>query len=292
VSPRDAEPATDRGSGRRGVSPRDAEPATDRGSGRRGRARRLRWWLVALLVGAPIAFLGLLVVQALLASRAERIAEPDYRVEAVVAPTGEAEGAPLRLALLGDSTAAGLGAPTQEGTLGVQIAERVAAELGRPVEVMGYGISGARTADVAPLQVPEVEGFDPDVVVVMVGSNDVTHLTTPSRLRTEIADLAAAIDAELGAPAVLGGIPLFGSADLLGQPLRAVVDRYAAVLRPAQRDAAQQSGMTFVEIARDASPRFEGVPDAMSPDGFHPAPVGYGFWADAVAPAVIEALGG
>jgi lysophospholipase L1-like esterase len=253
---------------------------------------RPRWLVPALLVGAPLAFLLLLVVQGLLAARAERLPDAPHRVEARVGPAG-ADGAPLRLVLLGDSTVAGVGAPTLDGTLPVQVAERVAADLGRPVSVMGYGVSGARTADVVAEQLPRVaDDAAPDVVVVVIGSNDVTHLTPPWQLRREVAEMAEAVEARLGAPVVLGGIPLFGAADLLAQPLRSVVDAYAGVLRPAQRRAAEDAGVAYVEIARDASPRFDGVPDAMASDGFHPSPIGYGFWADAIAPVVVEVLGG
>jgi lysophospholipase L1-like esterase len=91
---------------------------------------------------------------------------------------------------------------------------------------------------------------------------------------------------------VLGGIPLFGGATALAQPLRWVVDRNASVMRDVQRRAATGTpGVTFVDIASLASPRFRGVPGAMSPDGFHPGPPGYGFWADALAPAVVDAAG-
>jgi lysophospholipase L1-like esterase len=70
-----------------------------------------------------------------------------------------------------------------------------------------------------------------------------------------------------------------------------MVDRYSGVLRGEQRAAAAgRRGVWFVDLAADASPRFEGVPDATSSDGFHPSPIGYGFWADAIAPAVVDAL--
>jgi lysophospholipase L1-like esterase len=32
------------------------------------------------------------------------------------------------------------------------------------------------------------------------------------------------------------------------------------------------------------------VPEATSSDGFHPSPIGYGFWADAIAPAIVAGL--
>jgi lysophospholipase L1-like esterase len=243
-------------------------------------------------VGAPLAFVGLLFAQALLAVRGEyEPDDPGYVVEATVGPELAAELEPLRLAVLGDSTVAGLGAPTAEGALPSLVADRVAESLGRPVAVRGYGVSGARTADLLGGQLPDVVGFAPDVVVVVIGSNDVTHLTPPWRMRAELTALLDAIDEDLGVPVVLGGIPLFGEATALARPLRDVVGAYAAVLRPVQRSVAAELGVTYVEIAREASPRFVGVPDAMSRDGFHPGPTGYGFWADAIAPGVIRALG-
>ncbi|MBA2317093.1 MAG: SGNH/GDSL hydrolase family protein [Euzebyales bacterium] len=259
----------------------------------------LRRRLGLALLGAPFAFLGLLVVQGLLAARAEYLpTEPDYRIDTHVVPDGDGEGsgsaaqqqpAPLRMVVLGDSTAAGVGSPTLDTSLPVLIAQRVADQLGRPVAVTGLGSSGAVTRDVVEHQVPAVADLAPDVVVAVVGSNDVTHGTPPWRLRDDVADLRAAVGDATDAPLVLAGIPLFGSADALGQPLRWVVDAYASVLRDVQRAAAAANGVPFVEIARDASPRFRGVPEAMSSDGFHPAPVGYGFWADAIAPVTVEA---
>jgi lysophospholipase L1-like esterase len=71
-----------------------------------------------------------------------------------------------------------------------------------------------------------------------------------------------------------------------------MVDLYSGMLRREQRTAAAGvSGVSFVDLAADASPRFAGVPEATSSDGFHPSPIGYGFWADAISPSVVAALG-
>lgn len=243
-----------------------------------------------LLIGLPLAFVGVLAVEALAAGRGEYAPDdPGFVVDAAARPAaGGATGAPLRLVMLGDSTVAGLGATSAEGSLAVQTAQRAADELGRDVHVTGLGVSGARTADVASDQVPQLVDGEYDVVVIVIGSNDVTHATPPWRFDDETRQmLTRAVEAGGGAPVVLGGIPLFGSATALAQPLRGVVDLYAKPLRRIQSAvAAQVDGVTFVDIAAEASPRFAGVPDAMSPDGFHPADKGYGFWADALAPAV------
>ena len=204
---------------------------------------------------------------------------------------GSGDGPPLRLRVLGDSTAAGVGAPTEAGSLPVQLAERVGAALERRVAVTGYGVSGARTADVLTEQLPLVADLGTDVLVIVVGSNDVTHLTPPWSLDDRTARMLRAAT-ELGAPVVLGGIPRFSGATALPEPLRTTVDLTAYPLRAAQeRAAAEIDDVVFVNIATQASPRFRGVPEAMSEDDFHPSPVGYGFWADALAVGVLEALG-
>lgn len=247
--------------------------------------------VVGVGVGLPLAAAAVLGGQIYHAANGERPdLEPSYEIAARV---GDASGHALRLVVLGDSTAAGVGSATLEGSLPVLVADRVAKALDRPVEVVGHGVSGARTADTRAEQVPLLAGVEPDVTVISVGSNDVTHVTPPWTLQRQTRELLDAARAEAdGAPVVLAGIPLFAGTPRLPQPLRAVVMGYARPLRAAQREAVGTRGVAYVDIARDASPRFKGVPDAMSADGYHPSPIGYGFWADAIAVEVVAALRG
>lgn len=206
-----------------------------------------------------------------------------FTVDRIVGQTGTGHP-PLELRVLGDSTAAGVGTDSVEDALPLLLAERVARRTGRAVHVVGFGVSGARTGDLPTNQIPKAR--DGDVVVIVVGSNDVIHATPPWRMRDETARMLDAA-ADAGGPVVLGGIPRFYGVGALAQPLRAIVDGYAAVLRDVQRDvAATRPDVTFVDIAALASPRFLGVPSSMSSDAFHPSAVGYGFWADALTPAV------
>ena len=251
-----------------------------------------RRWVVGTAAGLPLAFVALLGVEAGLATRGAYLpAHFGDRVDATVEPAGaEPAGTTLRMVMLGDSTVAGVGSPTTDATLPVLTAQRVADATDRRVDVTGLGVSGARTADVTRAQIPLLPD-DVDVVVIVIGSNDTTHLTPPWQLDDETREMiAAARRAAPDAEVVLGGVPLFGSATALAQPLRWVVDQYAKVLRRAQRRVAVEADITFVNIAVEASPRFRGVPEAMSSDGFHPAPIGYGFWADALAVGVVDAL--
>lgn len=255
-------------------------------------------------LGVPTALAVVLGVEVGVALAGEYLADVDWLVDRVVTPGGAATGPTtaagsttasggdarqraLRLWVLGDSTAAGVGAATEDGALPVQIAQRVARATGRAVHVTGLGVSGARTDDVRTEQVPTLPPDGVDAVVIAIGSNDVTHVTAPRTLAHRTRAMLEAVRDRCGAPVILAGIPRFAGARAIPQPLRGVTDRYAGILRTAQeRGAAEVRGALFVDISTLASPRFIGRPDAMSADAFHPSEVGYGFWADALAPQV------
>lgn len=238
--------------------------------------------------GLAVLVLVVLVLGEILAARARTyLVTVDFTVDEVVGPV---DGGPvLELRVLGDSTAAGVGTTSESDSVPVLLARRVAEALDRPVHVVGLGVSGARTDDVRREQLPALADGDADVVVILVGSNDVIHATSPGQMRERTSAMLTEARA-LGAPIVVGGIPRFNGVRAFARPLRDIVDGYARVLRDEQRAVVEQvAGADFVDIAADASPRFVGRPESMSSDLFHPSTVGYGFWADALAPAVIAA---
>jgi lysophospholipase L1-like esterase len=243
-----------------------------------------------LALGATVGGIaGLIGTELVLLSRREFLPlDPGYAVDELIpSPTGD-ESAPIRLAVLGDSTVAGVGSPKAAESLPALIAQRVAGATGRAVRVTGHGVSGARTATAAE-QLARIGG-NVDAMVVIVGANDATHATPWPRFRRDLEALLAAAAAR--APViVLAGTPRFHRNPVIPEPLRTFVDRYSGLLRGQQRAAARAAdGVRFVDLAADASPRFLGVPEATSVDGFHPSPIGYGFWADALAPSVVAGL--
>ena len=117
----------------------------------------------------------------------------------------------------------------------------------------------------------------------MVGANDATHATPWLAFAEQTRAAAGSGRRRVGDAVVLGSTPRFYGTEIIPQPLRFMVDSYAGVLRGEQRAAvAATPGTRLADLALVA-PRFEGVPEATSRDGFHPSPIGYGFWADALA---------
>ncbi|HEY9395683.1 MAG TPA: GDSL-type esterase/lipase family protein, partial [Nocardioides sp.] len=101
-------------------------------------------------------------------------------------------GTPVELLILGDSIAAGLGAETRSGTLGARLAKGTAKALLRPVRLRTAAVVGAETS-MLPAQLESLpKGYRPDVAVVIVGGNDVTH-RVPQKDSTRV--LGEVIDA-------------------------------------------------------------------------------------------------
>lgn len=199
-------------------------------------------------------------------------------------------GDPVDLLLLGDSIAAGLGAGHRRDTLGARLAKGIAREVGRPVRLRTAAVVGSETSALAA----QIAGLGPDyvadVAVIVVGGNDVTHRIPAARSAAQLQE-AIGILRRHGMPVVVGTCPDLGTLRAVPQPLRTLASRSSRQLAAAQARAAQQAGARVVGLARAVGPVFAERPDEMfSIDRFHPSALGYRRTADALLPAVRQAL--
>ena len=199
-------------------------------------------------------------------------------------------GRPVTLVLLGDSIAAGLGATRQRHTLGVQLAKRVGKATGRAVRLVPLAEVGAESSWLARQVDSLADDLVPDVAVVIVGGNDVTHRV---RVADSVASLEDAVLAlrERGAEVVVGTCPDLGALVLVRQPLRRLAGQASRRLAAAQRDATIRSGGHPVSLGDLAGPRFVTEPEEMfALDRFHPSGAGYRRLARALLPTVLACL--
>jgi lysophospholipase L1-like esterase len=191
----------------------------------------------------------------------------------------------LRMVWLGDSTAAGLGASSADRA----IPRRVAAALGRPVEVTSLAVSGDRVADVVADQAPRLDDLDPDVVAVSIGANDVVHLTSRDAFRRDYERLVAAVPE--GALLVVLGVPDMGAPPRLAQPLRAVAGLRGRQLDGVARSVAAEHGAVYVDIAGETGPTMRSDTSRyFAADRYHPSDDGYALWARATVDPLQRAL--
>jgi len=203
---------------------------------------------------------------------------------------GPARGTSIRLAILGDSAAAGLGADSAADTVSGVLARGIIEATGRPVTVTNHAVVGAQSADL-DRQVARCLSARPHVAVIIIGANDVTHLTPRSiagrQLRAAMQRLTDA-----GCAVVIGTCPDLGTIRPVGPPLRQVARRMSRALAETQRRTALQAGATPVSLHGLLGAEFEANAEALfSPDSFHPSGLGYRRIGLALLPAVLDSLG-
>lgn len=189
------------------------------------------------------------------------------------------QGSGLHLLALGDSIIAGVGTGTTDRSLPVQFAHALAAILKCAVH---WRIEGRNGADIANLRerINRLPGdCRADLVLISIGVNDVTGLSSARYWRTQLEELADDIRRRWPRTGVVfAGLPPMGLFPLPPQPLRFTLGQRAAALDAiAAGVISRQAGM--LHIPTDISPRQH----EFCEDGFHPSAESCAAWAKVLA---------
>jgi lysophospholipase L1-like esterase len=196
---------------------------------------------------------------------------------------------PLHLAVLGDSSAAGLGVDDAAQTPGALLAGMLARDLHRRVQLDVQAVTGARSKDL-DIQVQRALRHPVDVAVIMIGANDVTHRVPPADATRSLRRAIATLQ-EMGARVVVGTCPDLGSVAPLLQPLRKIARIRSRQMAQAQAVVAVEQGAVAVSLGSLLGDAFAREPHLWGPDRFHPSPAGYARVVDVLLPTVLEVLG-
>lgn len=194
------------------------------------------------------------------------------------------DGPGLVYVILGDSTTAGVG-----GTYDLGIAMSTTRELARShrVTMTNLGVSGARIRDVRRLQLPDAERLHPDVVLLSVGANDVTHLTRIGAMRNDLAEIVTRLRrSNPNVKIVITGSPDMGSLPRIPRILRGIATWRTKRVNRMFVPAAKELDLTFAPIAEETGPLFRKDRSLLADDRFHPNDRGYATWI----PVLNEAL--
>jgi lysophospholipase L1-like esterase len=234
---------------------------------------------VALLAGEAIA------------ARGRRYAKPTMGL-ALRTSMGPSGAPTLRLVLLGDSAAIGVGVEWLSDTVGGQLARMLAEgtpDTGeRHVLLSSVGVAGSRSPDLATQVARALLGDKPDVAVVLIGANDATGLRAPEEsadhLRSAVRRLRDA-----GVEVVVGTCPDLGATRAIAPPLRQIAGLLGRRMAKAQAKAVIEAGGVVVDLGEETGAVFRADAGTLCYDGFHPSADGYRVWAHALYPAVEEA---
>ncbi|HET7690908.1 MAG TPA: SGNH/GDSL hydrolase family protein [Nocardioidaceae bacterium] len=199
-------------------------------------------------------------------------------------------GPTLKIALVGDSAAAGYGVSRVEDTTGARIAAGVAEAADRRVYFSSFAIVGTETRQLGD-QITKALALEPHVAIIVVGANDVTHGRRPTE---SVRELRAAVRRfrDAGVEVVVGTCPDLGTVEPLAPPLKQVARTLSRRLAAAQAIAVVEAGGRSVSLASILGAEFQQLPSLLfGPDRFHPSAAGYARLASVLVPPTLAALG-
>lgn len=186
------------------------------------------------------------------------------------------EGHGLRLLILGDSSAAGVGAGDQSRALAMQLAATLAQD--GPLIWHLEAATGATTSDSLE-KLPLLPKAAFDLAVLVHGVNDTTRFVSARRFKAQQNALFAALRARHAVRRfILSGVPPMHQFPLLPQPLRWVLGCHARRLDQVLAELAQEhSDVTHLALDLPYEPHL------VARDGYHPSEAAYALWAGHLA---------
>lgn len=168
---------------------------------------------------------------------------------------------------LGDSSAQGIGASSPlQGYVG-QFAKQIEAKEGKRVQIINLSKSGARIDNVITQQLPELKKYNPDIITISIGANDVNDEIEEEELAKRLTKLASLLPPKT----LFADVAYFhlGKKEIVAKSSQELVQklsqRYDLVPVP------------LYEVTRKHHPEA----GQYSFDNFHPNDKGYTFWVEA-----------
>ena len=241
--------------------------------------------LIFALLLIPVIFTTLLAIETFFARSGPK--ENFKNPERIIKKIGINEKK-LKYMIIGDSTTAGQGAPYEKG-IAIMTLNHLAKSYS--VEMLNTSISGAVTKGLLDDQVKFIQEFKPDILLISVGGNNVTALTSKTKLQNELeAIIEKSLSINCTMKIVLTASPDMGSPPRLLQPLRWLTGLYANALNKTFFAIIEKYNLTLAPIAEKTGPIFRKDHSLFAADKFHPNEAGYAVWIAVINEALDKAL--
>ena len=129
--------------------------------------------------------------------------------------------------------------------------------------------------------------WSPDLVLIVIGANDLTHREPVDAAVAALAEAVRRLRAAR-AKVVVAPAPDLGAVPHVPVFLRDAVRTASDALRRGQASAVEAAGGHVADPEKRASRAFATDPSLFSADRFHPSSAGYAVIADAVLPVLLH----
>lgn len=181
---------------------------------------------------------------------------------------------------LGDSTAEGIGASSEEATYVGRVHARLREHYPRAV-VHNLGVGGATSGDVLAGQVGQAVELAPHLVTLSVGPNDITGRIAVEAFERNVHAILARLREDTRAVVVVNSLPdLAVTPRFRRTPMAEAVGRLSVLFNESLARRVAEHGFVLVDLYQPSQVEVPTRPELVSRDGYHPSDAGYARWAE------------
>ncbi len=192
------------------------------------------------------------------------------------------EGEPVRLLVIGDSSAASVGIARTDAGIAAVLAEMIARDTGRPVIWRAAGFNSATAQQLRDHVVPNLKWEPWTHVVLSVGTNDAKNFHTVPRFKKDFGGLLYALAARFpGARIIWSPVVDMTRVPALPSLLARILEIRAQAINAMAARLCFERGAVPASRLPIEDPRL-----GFSSDGFHASKAGYRAWAEHLLPLI------
>ncbi len=192
-------------------------------------------------------------------------------------------GRPMRLLVIGDLSAAGVGVETLAQSFAGQLPRFLNQRSGRPVATLVAGMNSATSGQLRDHVVPHIEPRDFDYVALNIGTNDAKNFHSRKRFCAEFGTLLYALRTRFPAATIIwAGVLDLSHVPALPFPLNRILGVRARLMDTSGKRLCRERGALAPE------PEWRIIAENFSADGFHASAAGYREWAERLAAYILS----
>ncbi len=184
------------------------------------------------------------------------------------------------IVVLGDSLAAGVGSSSTGTNFAGQILDKIRTKQSGAT-MYNLGLSGARIGDVRDGQVDQVAALKPQIIFLIIGTNDVIHSTGENSFSSDYDSVIQTLSKQ-GVPIVVCNIPDFSLTPIIPSSLQHLADHQTGVFNGIIDDVIKNNSLVREFDFYTLSKTLLTNSVLISADGFHPNDAGYAQLANSV----------
>lgn len=190
----------------------------------------------------------------------------------------------LRILLIGDSSAAGVGVDTIEQSLGGHLCRLLHEKTGLSVSVRIAGNNSATANQIRDYVVPHIKHENFDFIALNVGTNDAKNFHRGSTFCKNFGTLLYALKSKFPTAQIIwSGIIDLEELEMLPKPLNKILGIRSRILNHNGQVLCTERG-----ALAPGNKEWKVITENFSKDGFHASSLGYERWAQGIADYIIS----